>query len=148
MAFHFRLQALLDLRTRTRDAARQHLADALASQREVESRRDQMTLDIREHENQVRELGTGRINIGRLNRQRHYLTHLGQKLRTSQQEATDAAKLVEQRQSELAIAEQEVRLLEKLREKQSDEFNYEQEKKAELQREEAWQNSRPIEDDS
>lgn len=148
MAFQFRLQALLELRTRTRDAARQKLADALASQREVDARREQMSLDIRQHENQVRDLGTGQINIARLNRQRHYLTHLGQQLRTSQQEATEAAKLVEQRQSELAIAEQEVRLLEKLREKQSDEFYYEQEKKAELQREEAWQNSRLIEDDS
>ncbi|WP_166827619.1 flagellar export protein FliJ [Thalassoroseus pseudoceratinae] len=148
MAFRFRLQALLDLRIRKRDAVRQDLADALASQRELDTRRNQMADDIHRHEQEVRQMGSGRIDINRLNRQRHYLAHLGQNLRQSEQEVTEAGKLVEQRQAELATAEQEVRLLEKLRDKQSEEYYFNQEKKAELQRDEAWLNTRPIEETS
>ena len=145
MSFQFRLQTLLELRARTRDTARQNLADALAAQREIDARRNEVSGDIREHEDRSRQLATGRINVAQLNRQRHYLTHLGQTLRDSEKEAAEVAKVVEQRQNELAIAEQEVRLLEKLRDKQSEEFYRGQEKKAELQREEAWLNSRSSE---
>ncbi|MDX1962534.1 MAG: flagellar export protein FliJ [Pirellulales bacterium] len=117
--FQFRLQTLLRLREADRDDKRAELAAALQAEEIVHERvraLDRETAATRQASRQ--ELARGTVNVDTLvERQRYEYQLTAERAATEQQRQLILAE-IEQRRERLARADQEVRVLERLRENQ------------------------------
>ncbi len=125
--FHFRLKTLLAIRQSTRQARRAQLADGLAAQRDLDRARGELQQQLID-QGQLPTPGDGRraIDIERLAARDRYRGTLRARLASLAQEAAALSAEIEARQQALAEAEREVRMLDKLRERQYERFRYEQ----------------------
>lgn len=135
----FRLASLQKYRGHQRDLCRQYLAEALADQRGVES---ELAANEHHREQQLDEIrdktGIGRVNIDAIVSRRFHAGQLAHEIRTIKQRLDLVLKQVDLCRRALIQADQRVKALEKLEEKQLNEFLFEQERKASREREENW----------
>lgn len=138
--FHFRLAPVLALRENARDLQRQELADALRA--ELELREQRLAL---EHEHAVvldemRRLGRGgRMQVDSATSRRVYAGQLILAIIQAERNRAAAETHVERCREALVVADQQVQILEKLREKQLAEYQSNQERRTAREMEEAWQ---------
>jgi flagellar protein FliJ len=118
-AFRFRLTSVLKLREATRDERRAQLAEALAAEDKLRSRRQVIENDLAGL-NQLRRERTavGVVNLDLFVGVSRYEAVLRHELATIAGHEATLAVEIERRRQALMVADHEVRVLEKLREKQ------------------------------
>lgn len=125
--FRFRLATLLRLRDRARGERRRLLAEAHSAEEALMLRSAQLVDDLNElKQGHVHAAGPGRIDIdGVLSAQRYELVlRLEEKTVQQQSAALDAE--ITKRQTALVEADRDVKVLEKLRERQQERFREEE----------------------
>jgi flagellar protein FliJ len=125
--FQFRLKALLAVREATRDERRVELAEAQAESRELSERRAGLERELANQQDLVRS-GTspGRIDVDRLKTGHRYDLVLRRELHVLSEHEQALAAEIERRREALVAADREVRVLEKLRERQHEQFRQQQ----------------------
>lgn len=142
--FRFQFDALLRLRRHKRDLCRQLLAQVFASDQELLNRRARVEADRNEVLDQLRGLGGAgqTVDIDRAAARRFHSGQLLVELRLIDRNRDLVAQQIRLCREALIKADQDVRVLEKLQEKQRAEFLYQQERRAARELEEAWLSSR------
>ena len=117
--FKFRLATLLQIRERARDERRAQLAQAYKAEQILQEREDQVMRELAELDKRRRGAsGPGPVDVDRLmETQRHHLILKAQRQHTRNQRALVEAE-IRRRRDAVVHANGEVRVLEKLREKQ------------------------------
>jgi flagellar export protein FliJ len=123
--FHFRLKTLLAMHQATRQERRVQLAEGLAAQRALELARADVERELTEQRVASAD-GRGAIDLERLTAADRYRNVLRGRLSGMAQDAAALATDIDARQQALAAADGEVRVLDKLRERQHERFRYEQ----------------------
>jgi flagellar protein FliJ len=125
--FQFRLKDLLTVRQSTRDECRARLAESLEAERQLHMRRDRLAGILRERRRQAREtVNAGPIDAGQLAAAEDYEKLLrGELAQLAEEEQTLAAE-IDQRRQAVVDADREVRVLEKLRERQFEDYQKQQ----------------------
>jgi flagellar FliJ protein len=120
--FKFRLTTMLRLREATRDERRGLLAQAYAAQQKLADQRQELERQIGEHRSGKLQGAKGRLDVDRLLDANRYQLVLQAEMNvlTRQEAALEAE--TEKRRQALVIADRDVRVLEKLREKQYQRF--------------------------
>lgn len=128
--FKFRLSALLRLREMTRDERRAALAEAYRVDDTLRKQLDRLSEELNSLKTICRQAaGPGRVNIDCLvETQRYEMAMKVQQSQIVRQRETVAAEIDRRRQA-LIAADRDVRVLEKLREHQADQFRREEEHK-------------------
>jgi flagellar export protein FliJ len=118
-AFRFRLTSVLKLREATRDERRAQLAEAYAAEDKLLGRRRAIEIDLAGL-NQLRQqrTTTGPVNIDLFVSASRYEAVLRHELATIAGHLATLAAEIERRRQALMVADHEVRMLEKLRDKQ------------------------------
>lgn len=123
MAFQFKLQAVQKVNEFKRDSEKQTLADLLAQQNaltaEEESLQKRLTDSQEERENLMR---SGTLDVTQLQAYFQFESHLKEKLEEVRQKQNALTEVVEDQRETVLQAEQEVKKLEKLEEKQREEY--------------------------
>jgi flagellar FliJ protein len=125
--FHFRLATLLRLREATRDDRRAQLAEAQYAEQMIVERI--AALDAELAESQRRSLDAarpGRVNIDRLTDGTRYEMILKVERQTADQQRQAVADEVRKRREALVAADRDVKVLEKLRETQTEQHREEE----------------------
>jgi flagellar protein FliJ len=125
--FEFRLRALLKAREATRDARRVELAQAQAADRELQQHRAALESELGGQQAWLR-LGAapGRLDIDRLRTADGYDLILRRELRGLAEQQQALAGEIERRREDVVAADREVRVLEKLRKRQHQQFRQQQ----------------------
>ena len=128
-AFRFSLTSVLRLRNRKRDECRRALARAVEQLEELEGR-NQRVLDEQQELSSLlgRQSQRGKIDIDLVSRCQLHISELGRLYQQNLLECERARNAVAQCRTHLVVADQQVKALEKLEEKQRDEFHREQER--------------------
>ena len=125
--FQFRLKTLLAMHQSTRQERRAQLAEGLATERALELARSSVERELVEHgQSSAGRASRGPVDVERLSAADRYRKVLRAQLATMAQDAATLAAEIDARQQALAAAECEVRVLDKLRERQHEQFRYEQ----------------------
>jgi len=128
--FRFRLETLLKMRRDERDVQRQQYAKALEAQRILHDQVAQVQQEILETQQLLRNASApGAVDIDRLLRSHRYELLLAAQKQQLEQQAQRVAQEVERRRSNLLQADREVRLLEKLKERQLEAFQRNEERR-------------------
>ncbi len=137
--FQFKFQALLNYRKYRRNLCRLYLAEVLANERELISQRHSLERDRSNQLDELRDLSReGDINIDRSASRRFFAGQLiGEMQLVDTNRSLIAQQLVLCRQT-LSKADQDVKVLEKLEEKQREEFRYYEERREAHELEEVW----------
>lgn len=117
MSFPFRLQPLMHLREQARDERRALLADALRVDAELERRETDVRAELRAVRGS-QHVAVGPIDIDRMLESQRFELLLEAQLADLAQQRTHVAREIETRRQALVEADRELRVLEKLREKQ------------------------------
>jgi flagellar export protein FliJ len=121
--FRFRLQILLAMREADRETRRAELAAVLADLRTLDQRRSGLEHQLAGAQQFFRSgAQPGRIDIERLQSTQHYEHALRAELKSIAQRGQALAVEIDKRQQAVAAAEREVAVLEKLRDRQADQF--------------------------
>ena len=127
--FDFRLQPLVKLREAERDRCRQELAQAYQAELILAERRQMLCRDMEEAKNLSRSKSRpGAIEVNGLLDAHRYELVLKTQLHHLDLQREKLEVEVERRRQALIAADQELRILEKLRERRKEEFRREQEK--------------------
>jgi flagellar export protein FliJ len=122
-AFQFRMATVLKLREATRDQKLAHLAEALAAEDKLRSRRMEINAELaRLNGLQQGRTATGQINIDVLLSSSRYDAMLRAELATIAGHETTLAAEIQRRQHAVLAADRDVKMLEKLREKQREAY--------------------------
>lgn len=128
MARPFRLQTVVRLREAKRDSARAQLGDALRAAEVLESRQEELQRKFAELNEQRRLASESADTAWLLNAGRYELV-LRNDQQTLQQNREAVEREIQRRRDALAAAEQEVKALEKLRERSEQAERQEQQKR-------------------
>ena len=117
--FSFRLQSLLKLRSAARDRCRASLAEAYQAERILRQKTTQLAVELAELKGQIRKQSEpGQINIDKLlGTHRYELVLMAQQQQLAEQSKQVDEEIV-RRRALLVEADKQVRVLEKLRERQ------------------------------
>jgi flagellar biosynthesis chaperone FliJ len=141
--FRFRLESLQKYRENERDLCRQSLAQALAVEAELAEQHADVEREREATLAELRDLNDGdKLVIDRAAARRYHAGQLAYRLRQLDLQRQQAAVLVAQCRQVLVQADQGVKVLEKLSEKQQMEFEAELERHAAREREDNWQAAR------
>lgn len=125
--FRFRLTPVLHLRENARDERRTALADAQRAERllaeQIAEKRTEITKLVTEL---AREGAVGEIHVERMIQGQRYQALLRAEQAMLEGQARQVAEEVERRRELLVAADRDVRVLERLREKQRARFDYEE----------------------
>ncbi len=127
--FKFRLATLLKLREATRDERRSKLAEAYEAERILQQQQEQLSQGIRENKQRARKASEpGTVDVDDLLR-----THRHELILQTQQQVMDRRKEqvtteIERRRRSLVEADRQVRILEKLRQRQFQRHAHQQNK--------------------
>lgn len=125
--FQFRLKTLLAMRRSTRQERRAQLAEGLAAERALELARSDVERELAEQgQSSTGPAGRGAMDLEPLNAADRYRKVLRARRAAMAQDAAALATELDARQQALADAEREVRVLDKLCERQQEQFGYEQ----------------------
>lgn len=129
-AFKFRLATLLRIREATRDQRRAELAEAYRVDEVLKAKIDGVGRELDWLKDRCRRIaGPGTVDVDQLvEGQRYELTLKAQQAQLGQQRETVAAEIQRRREALLA-ADRDVRVLEKLRDRQSHQFREEEERR-------------------
>jgi flagellar FliJ protein len=117
--FQFRLQTLRRIREIHRDEQRGRLATAFEAERILQQQRDALAAEAAEHlENQRRAMREGLIDVNWMLTTQRYQLALEAQSSVLTQQAAKLAEEVERRRVALVEADREVRVLDKLEERQ------------------------------
>lgn len=117
--FKFRLQTLRRIREIYRDEQRGRLATAFEAERILQQQRDALAAEAAEHlENQRRAMREGLIDVNWMLTTQRYQLALEAQSSVLRQQAAKLAEEVERRRVALVEADREVRVLDKLEERQ------------------------------
>lgn len=141
--FRFRLESLQKFRENQRDLCRQALAQALAREVQLVEQRAEVERERDATLAELRALNEGdRLSIDRAAARRYHAGQLTYRIREVELKRQQAAAVVAQCRQALMQADQGVKVLEKLSEKQQAEFEAELERHAAREREDNWQAAR------
>lgn len=117
--FEFRLKALLDLRGAERDVQRAQLAELLTAEQRLRQQKAGVAAELQNELNARRDaIARGRLDVGRLQAAQLFEHALRGELQVLGQRQQALESLVAEQQATLVEAQRQVRVLEKLREKQ------------------------------
>ena len=117
--FQFRLQTLRRLREIHRDEQRGRLATAFEAERILQQQRDALAQEAAEHlESQRRAMSEGRLDVNWMLTTQRYQLGLEAETKVLAEQAIRLAEEVERRRQTLVEADREVRVLDKLEERQ------------------------------
>lgn len=126
--FQFRLATLVRLREAVRDQRHSELADALRVQEALELQMRELTAEL-EATRRSQAVAPGKVDVDRLlAAQRYEINLLVDQRKLAQQQANVAIE-VDKRREALVLADQDVRVLEKLRETQHARWRAEDERR-------------------
>jgi flagellar protein FliJ len=124
--FRFRLKTLLAVREAERESCRAQLADVLTAERAVLDKKQALENELFRQRSRARaRLAPGRIDLGALATADGYERLLRSRLSAVNSDAVALAVTIAERQQALALADSEVRALEKLRDRQLEDFRRE-----------------------
>ncbi len=121
--FKFRLQNIIGLRERERDAAAGAYKEALAAKAKLEGHVDELLLEYAEQMPLQSESSVGTINTQRLVESQRYQLHLLQQVSQLREQIAMIEAECEKRRLKLVRQEQSLSSLEKLRDKQRAQWN-------------------------
>ncbi|MBI3838465.1 MAG: flagellar export protein FliJ [Planctomycetia bacterium] len=125
--FQFRFKALLDVREATRDERRVQLAEIQAEDRKLKERRAGLERELGDHQELLRcRTSPGPLDIDRLVTAHRYDLVLRCELQALAEHERKFATEIERRREALVAADREVRVLEKLCERQHEQFRQQQ----------------------
>lgn len=137
--FKFRFASLLTLRENERDLRRQFLAEAMRQVEKLELRRRALEGTRQLQLDEMRQLGApGEVQVDGATARRAYAGQVTAWILEIDQDLQTARHNLEVRRQELVLADQQVRVLENLRDKQLAEYQSEAERRDARQLEEAW----------
>lgn len=140
--FNFKFKALLHLRESRRDTCRQLLANILAEEKALLEEKNEVLLKKEECEKSIREIGSsGSVDINRISSHRYYVNQLSKDILITEQKLERVGQQAALCRKALSKADQEVKILEKLRDKQEQLFLENESRMESRELEETWQAS-------
>ena len=137
--FVFKFETLLKFRRSRRDLCLQQVAQVLDADRAMQAERESLEQRRLEQLDQLRKLGqAGELDVDRTASRRLYAVQLSNEIRLVEQKRQELARLLEGSRQALVKADQEVKVLEKLKEKQWAQFLDAQERQTARELDEAW----------
>ena len=137
--YDFRYRALLRLRVSRRERCRTILAGLLSDDQVLSARQKSVDTQRLLQLDELRSLAaTGTVDVDRTISRRYYAARLTGELQTLERTRLLVAKQLEQCRQALSFADREVRVLERLDEKQRAEFLYEQNRREIRELDETW----------
>ncbi|VAX39813.1 hypothetical protein MNBD_PLANCTO02-2797 [hydrothermal vent metagenome] len=137
--FKFRLQSLLNYRQNRRDQCRMLLAAVLAEDQKMIDQKAEFQQNRLETLEEIKRGGNqGAVDVDGISARRFHSTQLTIYMMGIDQQRTFIARQIELCRQALIQADQDVKVLEQLKEKQQTEFQALQNKKEDRQREESW----------
>ncbi|HUQ69433.1 MAG TPA: hypothetical protein VM165_07925 [Planctomycetaceae bacterium] len=138
--FHFRLQSLLNYREHLRDLCRQRLAEVLAADAELVRQREAVLTTRGEMLTQLQNLQQQpRLDVDQAAARRYHAGQLAVEAARLQAARETLAEQIAQRRQEVVLADQGVKVLEQLADKQRQAAAEDQERREGREREEIWQ---------
>lgn len=135
--FRFRLETLKKIREGERDERRRRLAEALQALQIVEQKRQELRAEAARVQEQTRRASQpGTVDVNALISQQRYALLLSAQGQQLQEQAARIEDEIERRRAALVEADRQVRVLEKLRERQLAAFLEQQEKRDQKQMDE------------
>lgn len=142
-AFQFRLASLQKYRESQRDVCRQALAQALAHEAEFASEKSRFEAEREGLLEEMRSINDGQqLSINQAAVRRYHAGQLARQIVQIEQLRQQAEEVVLKCRQGLVLADQAVKVLEKLSERQLEEYLADQERRAAREREENWQAAR------
>ena len=121
--FQFRLKTLQSIREATRDERRAQLAEAYAADQKLKDRRATLEQELNDQKQWFRAgIAPGHIDVDRLLTVNRYELVIHAEINVVRQHEQTLAEEIERRRQTLVAADREVRVLEKLRERQLEQF--------------------------
>lgn len=138
-SFVFKLESLLRYRSHRRDLCRQLLAGIFADHRQLQERRTALEQQRAGQLGEIRAFQeAGRIDIDRTAARRYYAGHVQTDILLNDRNQEIAGEQLNRCQQALLQADREVKVLEKLRDKQRSTFIYEQNRHEARELDESW----------
>jgi hypothetical protein len=138
--FHFRLAALQRYREHLRDVCRQQLAELLARDAALEQQRDELLRQRSTNLHEMHELQQQpRLDVDPAAARRYHAGQLAAEANRVEWQRLQLGGLLTACRQRLVLADQGVKVLEQLSDKQRLEFETQQEHRESRQREEVWQ---------
>lgn len=123
MPFRFRLQPILTLREQARDERRRELAQAYEAERILRERIGQMQAEIAATQERTRQsAGPGQVNVEDLVNSRRYELIVKSQAAAVETQLATVLEEIERRRQALQESDRDVKILEKLRERQSQQY--------------------------
>lgn len=126
--FRFRLESLLQVRQTERDQRRAELAQAYQAEEILREQRKKLQTEI-DLLRQQRNISAGTIDVDALIEGSRYEFVLSSQRKTLEEQSSEVSQEIERRRQILVAVDQQVRMLEKLEEKQRQQFQAEQQRK-------------------
>ena len=137
--FTFTLESLLKYRRHRRDMVVNLLAQVLADDRKLEQQQHETEESRQSQLHELKALSeSGRVDVDKSASRRYYAGILSTMLASIGQNRKRIGEQIELCRKALTRADQDVKLLERLKEKQQEEYDQDQERRASRDREEAW----------
>ena len=137
--FQFKFQALLNYREYRRNLCRFYLAEVLANDRELVSQRRSLERNRSNQLDELRDLSRGGdVDIDRSASRRYFAGQLTGEMQLVDRNRSLIAQQLDLCRQALSKADQDVKVLEKLEEKQREEFQYNEERREAHELEEIW----------
>jgi len=137
--FEFQFASLLNLRENNRQLCRVALAKILQDQQQLELQQQAIQNERNELLQQIRQLSqAGNVNVNEAASRRYYAGQLKLTMQAVMQQQQELASQLEACRQQLIKADQEVKALEQLAEKQFAAFQYEQQKMEAHELEDTW----------
>lgn len=139
----FPLEKVLDYRRHLRVERRNALAAAMSEEQSLLDQRSEVESRKAETVSQLQSMTRpGELNVEAAARRRYFVGQLDIRILILAEQIEQAHAVVEQRRQELIVADQEVRMLERLREKHVEEETAGQLRRTELELADQWQAAR------
>ena len=123
MAFQFKLQAVQKVNEFKRDAEKQTLADLLTQQNALAAEEEALQKELADSQTEREKLMRGgTLDVAQLQAYYQFESHVKEKLAEIRQKQNALTEVIEGQRETLLQAEQEVKKLEKLEEKQREEY--------------------------
>ena len=123
MAFQFKLQAVQKVNEFKRDAEKQTLADLLAQQNALAAEEEALQKELKDSQTERENLMRGgKLDVAQLQAYFQFESHVKEKLEELRQKQNALTQVIEGQRETVLQAEQEVKKLEKLEEKQREEY--------------------------
>jgi len=126
MAKKFKLQSVLNYRRTLEDQARQQLSSSQQQKNQLESQLHQHQLALQQLDSELKERQLEGLSIAEIDLFEAQIDHRRRLMVALQQRLEELERQIQQEREELLVAAREKQVMEKLKEKQEEEFRREQ----------------------